>query len=249
MFKLIYASVLLTFLCAGILPALPSSYEKAWTMLLQNNVSSGSIDGVPLNLVDYDNLQNNAEFRRVVQSIEQTDPAQLGDKNAKMAFWINVYNIAAINMILDNQPVESIRDIGSLFSPVWDKDAITINGTTYSLGHIEHEILRPMGDARIHFAIVCASVSCPDLRPESYSADKLDAQLDEQTRKFLQNEVKSLALDRDKQVVHISSIFKWFKEDFDGEQGILTFLSQYSDTDVSGYKIKYLPYNWNLNSK
>lgn len=248
MFKLIYASVLLTIIGAGILPALPFLNET-WSTLLKNHVSSGSIDGVSLNLVDYKKLQNNAEFRQVVQSIEQTDPTQLGGKNEKMAFWINVYNIAAINMILDHQPKNSIRDIGSLLSPVWDKDAITINGTTYSLGHIEHEILRPMGDARIHFAIVCASVSCPDLRPESYTAENLDAQLDEQTRKFLQNEVKGLALDRDKQVVNISSIFKWFKDDFDGEQGILTFLSRYSGTDVSGYKIKYLPYNWNLNSK
>ncbi len=248
MLKIIYASLLLTFLNANILPAL-SSLDETWSALLQNNVSPGSIDGVALNLVDYDNLKNNAEFRQVVQSIEQTDPEQLVGNNEKMAFWINVYNIAAIKMILDNQPVESIRDIGSLFSPVWDKDAITINGTTYSLGHIEHEILRPMGDARIHFAIVCASVSCPDLRRESYTAEQLDAQLDEQTRKFLHNEVKGLALDRDKQVVHISSIFKWFKEDFDNEEGILNFLSRHSGADVSGYKIKYLPYNWNLNNK
>ena len=119
-----------------------------------------------------------------------------------------------------------------------EKPAAIIGGKTFSLDQIENEKLRKMGDPRIHFAIVCASVSCPDLRAEAYTADEIDEQLNDQAALFLQNAVKGFRVEGDKKIVSASSIFKWFKKDFGGEKGVLAFLSRYSGKDVSGLGAK-----------
>lgn len=121
------------------------------------------------------------------QNIKQFPVKNLSSREKKLAFYINSYNILALKMVVDHWPLKSIKDIGSLFRPVWGKVAGTISGKLVSLDDIENDIIRPMGEPRIHLAIVCASVSCPDLRTEPYTAKKLDSQLDEQVRLFLNN--------------------------------------------------------------
>ncbi|MGH8557393.1 MAG: DUF547 domain-containing protein [Methylococcales bacterium] len=107
---------------------------------------------------------------------------------------MNSYNILAIKMVLDHWPVESIKDAGGLLNPVWNQRAGEIGGEPVTLGQIEHKILRPMGEPRIHFAIVCASVSCPNLYNQPYTAARLNTQLDEQVRGFSGNEEEGMAV-------------------------------------------------------
>ena len=164
----------------------------AWAKILERHTRSVSdIAGVR---VDYGALKGSAEWRAVVASLSASAPAQLSDRNEKLAFWINAYNILAIDVVVKNHPVASIKDVGSFFTPVWKKPAGQIGGETVTLDRIEHEILRPMGEPRVHAAIVCASLSCPPLRREPYRADRLDEQLDDNVRTWLSDPRKGATL-------------------------------------------------------
>lgn len=171
-------------------------------------------------------------------------------KEEQMAFWINAYNAFTVKLIIDHYPVSSIKDIkkGIAFvNSVWDIQFIKIGGDTYDLNNIEHKILRSkFKDARIHAAINCASYSCPALRDEAYTAEKLDKQLTDAMRKFV-NDPKRNKVSAKK--AEISEIFKWFRKDFTRDAGsIRGFLNRYADKklDANG-KISHLDYNWNLN--
>ena len=156
-------------------------------------------------------------------------------------------------MITDHYPIESIKDVGSFFKPVWKRAAGTVGGKERTLNNIEHEILRKMNEPRIHVAIVCASVSCPDLRREAYSSGKLNEQLDDQMEKFLRSREKGMKLDERKNRVYLSAIFKWFAEDFESRGGVLKYIGQYVTAEErkvlnnSKIKISYLYYNWKIN--
>ena len=140
------------------------------------------------------------------------------------------------------------------FSPVWGKTAGVVGGKGITLDEIEHGILRKMGEPRIHIAIVCASVSCPDLRTESYTEKKLNTQLDDQMKSLLANRGKGLHIDRQKGKIYISSIFKWFKKDFESSGGVVEFITPYSPEqdrkylEEKNYKVSYLDYDWGLNA-
>lgn len=208
-------------------------------------VKQGKKNGVELALVDYQTLKDNGKLEVVYQNISTFPVESLANREEQLAFYINTYNILALKMVLDNWPEESIKDSGSFFSPVWDKAAGQIGGKTVTLGEIEHEILRPMGEPRIHMAIVCASVSCPDLRNEPYIADQLDSQLNEQTALFLNNTGKGLK--EGKKTIYTSKIFDWFADDFQRIGGVDEFIRRYRP-DLPEKKIKAnLPYDWAIN--
>ena len=130
-----------------------------------------------------------------------------------------------------------------------------IAGKMRTLNEIEHEILRKMDEPRIHVAIVCASVSCPDLRSEAYTVDKLDSQLDDQLRLFLVNTEKGLRVDTKKGRIYLSSIFKWFKEDFESKGGVRKYLAPYAPESTKAalknnkLSVYYLDYDWDLNEQ
>ncbi len=228
-----------------------SVYAKSldWTLyaaVLKDHVSSGVRHGTPLMAVDYLALQRDPRFAKVVLQLAQYDVLQLTNKEEKLAFYINAYNILAIKMVLDHWPVDSIRDIGHFFSPVWKKNVGKIDGKLVSLDEIEHAILRPLGDPRIHMVIVCASVSCPDLSNEAYRVSKLNTQLDAQSVKFLNNPIKGLILVGNE--VKVSKIFDWFEKDFAIEGGVIGFLRKYRPDISKNMTIKaYLDYDWSLN--
>ena len=171
-------------------------------------VKQGEKHGTPLALVDYAALKNSGLVEKVYQQISTFPVQSLSGREETLAFYINTYNILALKMVVDHWPVESIKDVGSFFSPVWGKDAGTIGGKTVSLDDIENKIIRPMGEPRIHLAIVCASVSCPDLKNQPYTAAILNKQLDEQAHIFLRNDKKGLYIAHDE--ILVSRIFKWF---------------------------------------
>ncbi len=225
---------------------------STWDGLLKKYVTPKTINGVYLNAVDYKKLGKNQEWAKLVKDLETASLSSLKTKEEKLTFWINVYNIMAAKMVLDHYPVDSIKDAGSLFTAVWKKEVGVVAGKKRTLNEIEHEILRKMGDPRIHAAIVCASVSCPDLRGEAYTVEKLDSQLDDQLTLFLANSKKGLHIDK-KGYLYMSSIFKWFAEDFETKGGVRQFLAPYAPkTGMAALKnsklsVYYLDYDWGLN--
>jgi len=210
-------------------------------------VKQGEKHGTSLALVDYAALKKNGQVDKVYQQISAFPVESLSGKEETLAFYINTYNILALKTVVDHWPVESIKDVGSIFSPVWGKDAGMIGGKSVSLDDIENKMIRPLGEPRIHLAIVCASVSCPDLRNEPYTAATLDKQLDEQANAFLRNDKKGLYITQDEVVV--SKIFKWFKQDFDKVGGIESFIRGYrADLPVSYPIDADIDYDWSINA-
>ncbi|ERT09646.1 hypothetical protein M595_0418 [Lyngbya aestuarii BL J] len=182
----------------------------------------------------------------------------------KIAFWINAYNSLTLLAIIENYPSKSIRDIPG----VWTRIQFKVIGKEVTLDEIEHKILRvQFNEPRIHMGLVCASIGCPILLQEPYIGDKLDEQLNKQTRRFIALN-QNFKIDKQDNKVYLSSIFKWFGEDFipsfkvqekftgsDKERAVLNFLSQYLDESeqeylMNGkYQIKYLDYDWSLNDQ
>lgn len=200
-----------------------------------------------MSLVDYLAIKSNGSLNKAYQALVAFDLNRLSSRQEKLAFYINAYNILALKKIVDHWPTDSIKDSGNVFSPVWEKPAGTLAGKTVTLGQVEHKILRPMGEPRIHLAIVCASVSCPDLRHEPYTAKQLDDQLDDQVKQFISNPGKGLKIE--KNTIRISRIFDWFEEDFAVVGGVFDFLKRYKP-DLPALKIKAnLPYDWRINGE
>jgi hypothetical protein len=205
--------------------------------------------------VDYAALRSSPQWADVRKSLAMCDPAKLATRAEKLAFWINAYNVLAIDLVATHWPVASIKDIGSFLFPVWTKTAGQIHGKPYTLDEIENQELRPLGDPRIHAAIVCASLSCPALAREPYRAADVDAQLDQAFARFVANREKGVALDRDASRLRLSSIFKWFSEDFEKQGGALAMISRYLDADDRAWLEKhgaqtrreYFPYDWRVN--
>ncbi len=206
-----------------------------------------------------------------------SDTYEKWSEKDKIAFWLNAYNALTLKAIIDNYPIKSsffrsriypknsIRQIPG----VWKKISFEVMGRKMTLGHIEDGILRVKFDEpRIHMAMVCAAMGCPPLRNEPYQGDKLDEQLDDQTRRFLGNSAK-FKIDRGKNRLYLSSIFDWFAGDFvkkygpkknigkhdKKESAVLNFVASYlTDTQkdyvlTGKFKIKYLQYDWSLNEQ
>ncbi len=197
--------------------------------------------------VDYAALRRAPDWDRLLTGIEATDPAALQGADSRLAYWINAYNIFAIDLVVKGRPQESIRDLGSFFSPVWKKPAGRIAGRSYTLHEIEHEILRPMGDPRIHGAIVCASSSCPPLARTPYTAAGLEGELRANLERWLRHPNKGVRLDAASNTLHVSKVFKWFEEDFDVQGGVRAFLSGYVEVGSPDVDLEYLDYDWHLN--
>ncbi len=224
-----------------------------WDAIIKKHVSAKKVAGISINAVSYAGLKNDGDFKKLVSRLNSARPESL-TRDEKLVFWINTYNILAAKMVADRFPIKSIKDAGSFFSPVWKKPAGNVAGKQRTLNEIEHEILRKMDEPRIHVAIVCASVSCPDLRLEAFNVERLSEQLDDQMIKFLKSSDKGMKIDKEKNRVYLSSIFKWFEEDFESRGGVLKYISNYVSPETakelqrSKIKISYLDYNWDVNS-
>lgn len=204
---------------------------------LNANVSSSGV-------VNYPGLKSDVNFSKARELYKNLSPETTWTSNEKMAYWINVYNVFTIQLILDNYPVSSINNIDQ----PWDKKFISINGELFSLNQIEHEILRPIfKDPRVHFAVNCASFSCPKLHNKAFRAETLDRDLNMLTRAFL-NDSKRNKLSSGS--IEVSQIFSWFKEDFTKGQTLIQFINKYANAAVEeNASIDFLEYNWNLNNK
>ncbi len=226
--------------------------------LLQRYVT-GHADGI--NRVRYAALKANGRqaLEHYIRNLEEVDPDRLG-RPEQMAYWINFYNALTLLVVVERYPVQSIREINispGLFSRgPWGRKLVTVNGEALSLDDIEHRILRPIWqDPRIHYAVNCASIGCPNLQPEPFSASRLDAMLDRGARDYVNHPrgiariARSFGADR----LTASSIYDWFQADFGGsEAGVLAHLRAYAESTTtqllaSVESIDAYSYDWALN--
>lgn len=219
-----------------------------WDQLLKKYVSDEG-------WVNYEAWQEDREaLKKYLEILSDNPPDEsLWTTEQKLAYWINAYNAFTVELILEHYPLESITDLHpSIYIPgvntVWHKKFFKIGGVETSLDEIEHKILRVrFEEPRIHFAIVCASYSCPKLRNEAYIAAQLEQQLTEQATGFINDPLRN-QLSEDE--VKLSKIFKWFKGDFKKKGSLIDYLNQYASIKIStDATVKHLDYNWDLNEQ
>ena len=215
-----------------------------WDVLVKKHVSKNG-------MVDYQGfLKDKKQLQVYLDKLSANKPTSKWSKNEKMAFWINAYNAFTVKLILDNYPIKSIKDIkrGIPFvNSVWDIAFIPMGKEKIDLNYIEHSILRKeFKDPRIHAAINCASFSCPLLRNEAYYASRLDEQLNDAMRKFVNDPQRNQL---DKSNIKISKIFSWFAGDFKlNGSSVVDYLNKYAKKRVQpNAKIDFLEYQWELN--
>tara|TARA_B100000809_G_scaffold266761_1_gene331326 strand:- start:2635 stop:3453 length:819 start_codon:yes stop_codon:yes gene_type:complete len=209
--------------------------HSGWNILLRKHVSDKGN-------VNYKGFKKEElKLKSYLTSLSNNYPVDTWSNDAKMAYWINAYNAFTIQLILDNYPISSIKDIEN----PWDIEFINLGDKTFSLNDIEHKILRKMNDPRIHFGIVCASVSCPKLENVAFEASNLDSQLDSAAKEFLADPARNNLSENS---IQLSKIFKWFAKDFKNEGSLIDFLNKYSEITISqNAKKSYKDYDWNLN--
>ena len=219
--------------------------HQLWDKLLKKHVNASG-------MVNYKGFkQDKGELDSYLKLLSDNPPQSNWSENDQKAFWINAYNAFTVALIVKHYPVKSIKDIGGKIYKVntpWDIRFITIGGKKYDLNNIEHGILRKKyNDPRIHFALVCASISCPRLRSEAYTGAQLDAQLEDDGRDFLADKSKNrITAER----ADLSKYFSWYKGDFTKNGSLVDFINKYSQTKInSRTAIGSIDYNWNLNEQ
>mgnify|MGYP000046989337 FL=1 len=255
------------FLFAHAAPAFGDFDHGRWNLLLSKHVIVIA-DGLST-AVDYASLGVN---REPLQSyLEETSRVSRASFDAwetsdQLAFLINLYNAATVELILDNMassdPIDSIRDIGSLFTSAWELERVALFGKLVTLDAIEHDMIRGWGrynEPRIHFAVNCAAIGCPALRAEAYTGTALKGQLEDATRDFLSDRSRNYF---DGRRLRLSSIFKWYREDFErswgGSNALGEFVARYSselglsveqrnELARGDMGIRFLSYDWGLN--
>lgn len=209
--------------------------HSSWNNLLKKHVT---IDGK----VNYKGFKaDENKLKDYIIYLGTHSPKDTWIKEEQLAYWINAYNALTVDLIIRHYPVKSIKDIKN----PWEQQLWKLGEKWYNLDEIEHKILRKMDEPRIHFAIVCASFSCPKLQNEAFEASKIEEQLINATKEFLsdtnRNEISENSL-------KVSKIFQWFSKDFKQNGSIIDFIDNYTDIDISPKaKISFKDYNWDLN--
>lgn len=248
----IFACLILSFSCNGVNTpgsnADPVSHQ-IWDRLLKKHVDEKG-------LVDYKGLKNDqTELRNYLELLGKAAPNKKSwTRDEQLAYWINAYNAFTVELILNHYPVESIKDIGSgplitFVNSPWDIKFIEIGNKKLDLNNIEHGIIRKdFDDSRVHFALVCAARSCPELRNEAYTGAKLDRQLEEEAISFINNTARNKITEGK---IKISKYFDWYAGDFEADgKSIIDYLNQFSKTKISkNAAVEFLDYDWKLNEQ
>lgn len=220
--------------------------------------------------VDYKGLAAaRADLQKVLDAFSGLGRTQFDGfrRDEKLAFLINAYNAFTLELILSKYPdLKSIRDLGSLIQSPWKRKFFRLLGEERSLDNVEHDVIRAPGafdEPRIHFAVVCASIGCPALRPEAVVAARLEAQLEDSTRRFLRDRTRN-RFNGKAGKLEVSKIFDWYKGDFEkGHQGIASreaFFGKYAELLADDPReqqlvregrqpIVHLEYDWSLNDR
>jgi len=226
--------------------------NETWQLLLDDYLVSDTDSGV--HLFDYAGLLDDGRepLDEYVNMLVEQNPLTLNAVEQK-AYWINLYNAATVKLILDNYPLQSITTLGSSvtdFGP-WNDMAVTVNNIDLSLNDIEHRIIRPLyNDYRIHFAVNCASIGCPNLSPNAFNAEELDEQLDVAAAEYLTHP-RGLVIEGDE--LHLSTLFEWYAADFGSNQSeVLATLAKHTDETTRNALSTFngkpnYDYDWSLN--
>ena len=225
--------------------------NEDWNIILKKYLQKGDLGNV--NLFGYYKLSRNIEDKRrlgnYILSLESINTKILS-KNEAISHYANLYNAATVKLITDNYPIESIRKLGPLNSGPWKRKIIKLNGKLVSLDDIEHKILRSKyRSPYIHYMLNCASISCPNLQKKAWKGETLKADQQRAAVEYI-NSSRGVAIKKDG--LHLSSIYKWFKEDFKSDAGVLDHILKNADKDLKsaierGVKIKSYNYDWTLN--
>lgn len=212
--------------------------HSTWNKLLQKHVDTNGC-------VDYQGFKKDEKaLLSYLQMLADNEPSEGWSVQELLAYYINLYNAATVNLIVQKYPINSIKDIDG----AWTKGRVAVGNSNLSLGGIENGILRKMNEPRIHFAINCASISCPKLMGEAYTAEKIDEQLDRAAREFINSDKNRITAKNPK----VSSIFDWYAKDFkvNGKTDVIGYINKYSDTKIAtDASLDYLEYNWDLNEQ
>jgi hypothetical protein len=243
-------------LLAAALAAGAAAFDhSAFDALLKRHVRGGR--------VDYDAFARAPEFPRYLAALAAARPEALPEKE-RLALWINAYNAYTIQLINTHGERESIRNINKTLGVFagkgpWQEPIATVGGRTYTLDHVEHEIVRKQfKEPRIHFALVCAAIGCPPLRAEAYTGARLEQQLDEQAREFVLRAPEKNRVDVAGKTVYVSPIFvDWYRADFGGtDAAIGRYLAAYYPAgsperrllESGGFRLVTTDYSWLLNT-
>jgi|TARA_R110000737_G_scaffold353439_1_gene405370 hypothetical protein len=219
-------------------PSMPIlDFSGVYQAILSSYVSSSG-------KVNYASIKTNSEMLdQAIHHYQENTPKSSWSSYQKLAYWINAYNLFTIKLIIDNYPVSSIKNIAG--GKPWDKKFIQLDEKTMSLNDIENGIIRKQfNEPRIHFAVNCASISCPKLLNKEYTSSNLNSLLESQAKRYINDKNENTFTSNS---ASISNIFDWYKGDFNG--GVIPFLNKYLSTPLpSDAKITYQDYNWNLNN-
>lgn len=214
--------------------------HSAWDVLLKKHVNEAG-------LVNYEGFKKDEKaLDAYLNVLSQNEPQDNWSSAELLAYYINTYNAYTVKLIVENYPVESIKDLAG----PWTKGIVPIGDKNLSLGGIENGILRKMNEPRIHFAINCASISCPDLYNEAFTAEKIDDQLNTVTRNFINGSKNEINVNN----LKLSKIFDWYKKDYiiNGENDIIQYVNSYLNKKIKinpEATITYLEYDWGLNKQ
>lgn len=266
--RTLLAAAITVLLGAPVQAASPEADYSAFQALLDAHLTEETLaDGGLVSAFDYsaalDDSETVARLQTQRRILADFDPQALASREAAIAFWINAYNFFMLAHIVENPVngalVDGVKDYGNFFSPyrVFSRDIFNIGGRNYSLSEMEKEILlgddykaKGWKDARVHFAVNCASVGCPPLRSTIYTADNVDALLTENTRRALNTPYH---LRRDGNTLYLTQLFEWYEADYAEEAGsVRDWLLRYADEDTrrqieATSQVRYIAYDWTLN--
>lgn len=250
--------------------AVPAAPGRAQTLPDHSSFDAVLAKHTRNGLVDYAGLVGDRQgLDFYLQELGRVSPSdlELAPRDVRLAFWINAYNACALQLVVDHYPIEprggtaglenrlvgvpanSVRQIPD----TWTRQFCRIAQRDRSLDGIEHGVIRPLGEPRIHFAVTCASRSCPVLASAAYRGDQLDAQLDEAVRRFVADTARYQLVEGEFPTLRVSKVLDWYKEDFGGTAGVVAFLQRYAAPDRSALlepgsvRVEYLEYDWTLN--
>jgi hypothetical protein len=257
----------MSLLMCGSAVAAPFDHEyRDYAQLLAQHVESGRVDYAAIKAEP-------AALQRHLAAITRVDAATLTTftRDQQLAFWLNAYNSLVIQSIVDAYPIKrgSLVGLGFPANSIWQIPRafsgrrFRIAGRQLSLDDIEHEIIRPgFREPRIHMALVCAARGCPPLRSQPYTSNTLEQMLADATRRFVADPAHGVRWDSSRNELWVSSIFKWFKEDFavlgggDTSAGIREFIARNAsdrrmaaEVRTRAPRLRYLDYDWTLNDR
>ena len=223
------------------------SFFTTYGGLLRDHVGPARKNGITYAGVDYVSWRKDARHAQALSALLASDPSEASSGPEKLAYWINAYNFLTVDLIVREGETRSIKNLGGVLSSPWKRFRWPIGGQERSLDDIEHGIIRKLGDPRIHFAVNCAAISCPDLRAEPYAAATVDAQLGDQVARTFANPSKGYVLQGT--AARVSKVMDWYAET-STHGDVAAWIRTNAPVELpKGAKIGFFAYDWALNDR